>query len=237
VGENLGAAASTRRRIELLAPLPMTPEASFERYDAYQMTADGALSVGDLDTARTYARRIAGLAAYGESSHLGLVRLLMVNALAGEWDDVASDSALWLAAWESAGRPVVSNLAGAARAASLVYGIRGDEAQRSRWTQVGRDLRSAIDQLGGAQAAVGPLVDALVHLHRGAYDEAVGVLVERPTGSRTGSPACGGTGTPSPGPRPPPSPVAATPPIVWPLPGCWWPATGRRPRCSTGWRP
>ena len=48
------AGAAAARRIVLLAPLPMTPEASFERVDAYQMAAQTALGAGDIAGSRRF---------------------------------------------------------------------------------------------------------------------------------------------------------------------------------------
>ena len=156
VGELQAPYAAARRRVELLESLPMAPEVSFERSDGIQMAAESALSVGDLGGARHYAERLTRITSNRETPYLGLSCLLMVNAMAGEWDVVATDGERWLASWDAAGRPVASNLASAPRAASLVHGLRGDEAQYARWQAVASELRAAIDRVPGRAGRRGP---------------------------------------------------------------------------------
>jgi predicted ATPase/DNA-binding CsgD family transcriptional regulator len=176
MGEAEAAAASARRRTVLLVPLPMTPGTSFERVDAYQMGAQTALAAGDLASAWDFAERVRRTTSFRETPHLGLARLVMVDALAGDWDAVVRNGDRWLASWVAAGRPVISNLGWAPVAASLVYGIRGDDDGQARWVEVVRRLRSVINQLPSSHDVVSPLMAALVATHRGRFTEAVDAL-------------------------------------------------------------
>jgi predicted ATPase/DNA-binding CsgD family transcriptional regulator len=181
VGEGRAAAAAARLRTELLAPLPMTPEASFERSDAYQVAAETALGTGDLATARHFAGRLAAFPSYRDVPHLGFSRLLIVDALAGHWDEVMANGARYLAGWESAGRPIVSNIAGGALAVALVHGIRGEEGERARWLDIATTLRSVLDLAGdAAPVSLAPMLSAHVHLHRGDVGEALAELAVPP---------------------------------------------------------
>ena len=180
MGELAAAAESARLRTVLLAPMPMTPEASFERVDAYQMAAQTALGVGDIPGSRRFSLDLVRSTTIREAPHLGLARLLLVDALAGDWGAIDDLGATWLKSWEAAGRPVVSSLAGAARAMALVGGIRGDEEAHAHWCGVATVLRSVIDQTPGASDVLGPYVEGLVQLHRGRPADAVAVLVDPP---------------------------------------------------------
>ncbi len=104
-GEILGAMASASRRTTLLAPLRRRPAATgIEIPDAYQMAAETATAAGDLAAARGFAEHVLTLPFYREEGHLATARLLVVTALAGDWDKTAELGELFKDGWELAGR-------------------------------------------------------------------------------------------------------------------------------------
>ena len=104
-GEVRAAAASAVRRTELLAPLPVTPAAGLEFFDAYVMAAECAVAAGDLRGARRLAERLRDLPFYREEGHLATARLLVVTVLAGDWDEAVGLADRFREGWERAGRP------------------------------------------------------------------------------------------------------------------------------------
>ena len=86
-GEVRAAAASALRRTELLTPKPVTAGSGLEFFDAFSMATDGAIAAGDLPAARQLAERARDLPFHREEGHLATARLIVVCALAGDWDE------------------------------------------------------------------------------------------------------------------------------------------------------
>ena len=104
-GDIAAAAASALRRTELLAPLRRQAlGCGIELFDAYQMAAETAVAVGDLAAARKLAEEVRDLPFYREEGHLATARLLVVTALAGDWDETAAFGERFREGWERAGR-------------------------------------------------------------------------------------------------------------------------------------
>ena len=135
-GEVRAAAASALRRTSLLAALPVRADAGLEVSDACCMAADTAIAAGDLPAARGLAERVRDLPFYREEGHLATARLLVVTALAGDWDETVALGERYREGWERAGRPRDGNLNRGAYAAATVHGLRGDDATRADWIEV-----------------------------------------------------------------------------------------------------
>jgi predicted ATPase/DNA-binding CsgD family transcriptional regulator len=170
--EPFDAAATIRRRMDLLAPLPPHVDIGFEVIDGHHMATETHLAIGDLRTARRYAEQAERLPALREG-HLGGFRHLIVDALAGDWDAVPPAAERFRANWERVGRPVIGTLATGAGATALVHGMRGDQAGQDEWLEVTAALRSAIESYGPALNAWAPTYDAHLLVHQGRFDEAV----------------------------------------------------------------
>jgi hypothetical protein len=179
-GQIYEAAASARRRIDLLAPLPQSAALGMEVTDAYQMATETALGAGDLPAALRYAEQVHALPVYREEPHLGTARLLTVEALIGHWDRVIEISARFREGWERAGRQVAGNLALGASAVGMVHGLRGDDAQRAEWDEIVTVLRASYRGARRSRILFNPVFDAVVLLHRARPAEALERLEDEP---------------------------------------------------------
>ena len=178
-GDIPAAAGSALRRTELLAPLRGRPIAcGFELFDACQMAAETAVAAGDLTAARELAENVRDLPFYREEGHLATARLLVVTALAGDWDETAAFGQRFLEGWEQAGRPRAGNLNRGAYAAAAVCGLRGDDAGRAEWLTVVNML--VTPGLPISKIHHGEFFDALVLLHGGHPQEALTLLATPP---------------------------------------------------------
>jgi predicted ATPase/DNA-binding CsgD family transcriptional regulator len=182
-GELRAALASARRRVEILAPLPVTATSALEVSDALYMAAECATAVGDLPAARVLAERIRHLPFHREEGHLATARLIVVTALAGDWDETLALADQFREGWERAGRPRAGNLTRAACAAAAVHGLRGDDAARDAW----RDVADALATPGRPPSTihVDEFFDAVLLLHEGRPDAALDRLDAPPEEFRT----------------------------------------------------
>jgi hypothetical protein len=114
----------------LLAVLPVRADTGLEISDPFCMAAETAVGAGDLPAARRLAERVRDLPFYREEGHLATARLLIVTALAGDWDETVAFAEQYREGWERAGRPRAGNLSRGAYAAATVHGLRGDERAR-----------------------------------------------------------------------------------------------------------
>jgi predicted ATPase/DNA-binding CsgD family transcriptional regulator len=178
-GEIQAAAAGALRRMELMAPLRRQAyTCGLEMMDAPVMAAETAVAVGDLAAARKFAEGIRDVPFYREEGHLATARLLVVTALAGDWDETAAFGARFREGWERAGRPRAGNLNRGPYAAAAVCGLRGDGAGRAEWLAVVDGLISPGRPISDIHH--GEFFDALVLLHGGRPDEAVTLLATPP---------------------------------------------------------
>ena len=178
-GDIRAAAASALRRTELLAPLRRQAlGCGLELFDAYQMAAETAIAAGDLAAARELAEHIRDLPFYREEGHLATARLLVVTALAGDWDETAALGERFREGWERFGRPLAGNLSRGPYAAAAVCGLRGDDAGRAEWLTVVDVLVTPGRPLSDIHH--GEFFDALVLLHAGRPADAVTLLATPP---------------------------------------------------------
>ncbi len=176
VGDVPAAVATVRARIEVLKRVPLGPATGMEFSDCYAMASEISLAAGDFVNARAYADRLAALPFVTELDHIASARRLKVDAMAGELDAVVAAAERFRRGWEQAGRPVASNLAGAALAVAMVHGLRGDEEQRAEWRERALAIGVTVERLDSPLSGYGPTFDAIVALHLGDVEAAVARL-------------------------------------------------------------
>jgi len=182
-GELRAALASALRRTEILAPLRMTARSGLEHSDALFMSAECAITIGDLRTAREMAERIRHLPFHREEGHLANARLMVVTALTGDWDETLALAGQFREGWEQAGCPRAGNLSRGAYAAAAVHGLRGDEESRAVWLNIVEALATPGRPI--SELHVNEFFDALQLLHQGYADGAMRLLTTPPEHFRT----------------------------------------------------
>jgi predicted ATPase/DNA-binding CsgD family transcriptional regulator len=166
------AGSAIERRLRLIRALPIGAGNGFEVVDTLQVASDNRITLGDLVTAGDYANRLASLPFFRDE-HVGLVRRMIVDALAGRFDDVVNHAERFRVGWERGGRPAAPGLAKGAYSAATVYGMLGNDEQRAMWRQLTLDLGVAVEHLDGVATGWAPAFDALLALHRGDPDGAL----------------------------------------------------------------
>jgi predicted ATPase/DNA-binding CsgD family transcriptional regulator len=162
-GDTFAAAASARRRVDLLRSVPITPGAFSELTDALVTASETSLGVGDLPAARAFGRHLRDLPLLAEAGHFATSRLLLADALAGHVTDVITDSERFLDAWTQAGYPRAPSLGQSAAAVAMIHSLRGDHAAQHDWL-------AAADRLGVTperRSGYSPVYDAITLLHHG----------------------------------------------------------------------
>lgn len=172
-GDTFATAATTRRRVELLASAPVTPASAHERVNALSEAAETCLGVGDIEGARRWGEQLRDLPLLAERGDFATSRLLVADALAGHVDAVLVGSRRFLDAWERSGSLHAPTLAMAAAAVAMVHGLRGDEVSRSKWLSIVDELGVASEHKAGHSA----VFDAIVLLHHGQAERAAARLV------------------------------------------------------------
>ena len=178
-GDTFNAAATARRRVDLLRSMPVTPATTFELIDALLIATATSIGVGDLPATRQWSRQLRDLPLLAEDGHVATSRILVADALAGRATDVIADSGRFLDAWTQAGRPHAPSFGPAAAAVAMIHGLRGDHAARDNWFAI-------IGQLGVSperRSGYTPTFDAITLLHRGQAPLALERL-----GTQTGEP-------------------------------------------------
>jgi hypothetical protein len=156
-GDTFAAAATARRRVDLLHSVPVTPGTADELIDALLIATATSIGVGDLPAARRWGRQLRDLPPLAEVGHVATSRLLMADALAGHATDVIAASGRFLDAWTQAGHPRARSFGPVAAAVAMIHGLRGDQAARAEWLAI-------IDQLGVTpkdRAGYSPTFDAI----------------------------------------------------------------------------
>ena len=173
-----GALGASLRRTELLDRVPMAASAGMEFADAYSMTGECAMAAGDLPLAERFGERVRTLPAYAREPHLAVGRTMTFAFLVGDWRRVTAVAPSFLDGWIRAGRPRAGNLTIGSQAAGAAYAMRGDDATSARWRALFESIRSPHlrfeDYLSVAYQY------AIVAVHRGHVDEALGLLHAHP---------------------------------------------------------
>ena len=162
-GDTFAAAATARRRVDLLRCVPASPATAFELIDALLIATAAGIGVGDLPATRQWGRQLRDLPLLAEVGHVATSRLLVADALAGRATDVIADSGRFLDAWTQAGRPGAPSFGPAAAAVAMIHGLRGDHAARDNWQAI-------TGQMGvtpGRRSGYSPTFDAVTLLHHG----------------------------------------------------------------------
>jgi predicted ATPase/DNA-binding CsgD family transcriptional regulator len=171
-GDIAEAVRVARRRLDLHATLAVGPISGFEFGDAHLMAAEVDIGAGDLVGAARHAEALAALPFYRDEDHVALSRRVLVDTLAGHFDDVLRAAERFRRGWERAGRPVAPNLARTSYAIATVHGLRGDDERRADWIRLTYDLGATSDQLAGFQLGWPAVFDGLLALHRDDPGEA-----------------------------------------------------------------
>ncbi|MFI7701497.1 ATP-binding protein [Nonomuraea sp. NPDC049480] len=172
-GDTFATAAMARRRITLLSSLPISPAGTQELIDALGMVTEAGLGAGDLTGARRWARQLADHPSLAEVGHRAP---LMVDALAGNVDEVLTGSVRLLDVWRRAGSPARSYLGPAVAAVAMIHGLRDDHEARREWQEI-------LDQLGTPPERTygyGAIFDAMLLLHHGQTPEALERMAPEP---------------------------------------------------------
>ena len=135
-------------------------------------------AAGDLQDARRLAERIRDLPFHREEGHLATARLIVVTALAGDWDEALALAGQFREGWERAGRPRAGNLTRGAYAAATVHGLRGDGEARAAWLDIVGALATPGRPISGLH--FNEFFDALLLLHQGGNAAAAALLSTPP---------------------------------------------------------
>ncbi|TWF81680.1 putative ATPase [Pseudonocardia hierapolitana] len=184
-GDIRGATESVLRRTQVLAPLPVRAEIGVELADAYHFATEAVLAAGDLAAARRLAAAARDLPFHREEGHLATSRLIVVTALAGDWDETVALAERFRDGWERAGRPAGGSHGVSAAAAAAVHGMRGDDTTRAAWLDLVRVLEIPKPGWRLAEQNFGAFFDAWLLLHRGRPAEAAALLRIPPEEFRT----------------------------------------------------
>ncbi|MGW4640661.1 LuxR C-terminal-related transcriptional regulator [Sphaerisporangium sp. NPDC004334] len=168
-GDTFATAATARRRITLLSSLPISPAGTHELIDALAIATEAALGAGDVPAARRWARQLADHPSLAEVGHRAMCRLLMVDALAGDVDEVLTGSVRFLDAWRRAGSPSRTLLRPAVAAVAMIHGLRDDGDAQREWLGILDELDTPPEHTYG----YGAVFDAILLLHRGQAAEAL----------------------------------------------------------------
>ncbi|MEU4517025.1 ATPase, partial [Nonomuraea wenchangensis] len=165
-GDTFAAAARSRRRVTLLSSLPPSPAVTHELIDALGMVTEAALGAGDVPDACRWARQLDAHPSLAEVGHRAP---LMVDALAGNIEEVLTGSVRLLDAWRRAGSPARAHLGPAVAAVAMVHGLRDDHDAQRGWREILDRLDVSPERAHGYAA----VFDGMLLLHRGQAREAL----------------------------------------------------------------
>ncbi|HET7489909.1 MAG TPA: LuxR C-terminal-related transcriptional regulator [Acidimicrobiales bacterium] len=179
-GDVSGGAATSRRRLEVLSPLPLEHQHVYEHGEAFHMILLTTIAAGDLPAAWRYSYQRQDLPLYREEGDMHVDWLLVSAALAGDLDQAADLAARFRRGWERAGRPALGGISHGPAAAALAFGLRGDDAARAEWLDVFACMRRVVAPLAGRDAGLPRILEAILQLHRGAPAVALDALAVEP---------------------------------------------------------
>ncbi|MFG1611466.1 ATP-binding protein [Nonomuraea wenchangensis] len=165
-GDTFAAAARSRRRVTLLSSLPPSPAVTHELIDALGMVTEATLGAGDMPDACRWARQLDGHPSLAEVGHRAP---LMVDALAGNVEEVLAGSVRLLDAWRRAGSPARAHLGPAVAAVAMVHGLRDDHDAQRGWREILDRLDVSAERAHGYAA----VFDGMLLLHRGQARDAL----------------------------------------------------------------
>ncbi|WP_046780181.1 ATP-binding protein [Streptomyces yangpuensis] len=174
-GDAFAAAATARRRAELLvsepdgSDAPYGPAGTHELIEALGEATEAALGVGDLPGARQWARRLAEHPQLAEVGHRATGWLLVADTLAGDTEQVLTTGLRFRDAWQRAGSPARAVLGPPAAAMATIHGLRDDQEARRDW----RALLAQVDPSPWNTHGYGAVFDAILMLHQGRPEAAL----------------------------------------------------------------
>ncbi|MGW2271551.1 ATP-binding protein [Streptomyces yangpuensis] len=171
-GDAFAAAATARRRVELLssAPdVPVGPAGTHELIEALGEATEAALGVGDLPGARRWARRLAEHPQLAEVGHRATGWLLVADTLAGDAEQALITGLRFRDAWQRAGSPARAVLGPPAAAMATIHGLRDDREARRDWSA----LLAQVDPSPWNTHGYGAVFDAILMLHQGRPEAAL----------------------------------------------------------------
>jgi len=168
------------RRIELLAPLPVTAGSAIEFFDAYSMAADGAIGTCGALVCWPKTPDHALPPGRGPPGHR---RVILVAALAGDFASAVTLAERYREAGSEPGDPEPATSGAAPTRRRPVYGLRGETRPgRLGWTS----SRGGITRPPISEPHYGEFFDALCCCAaRGRSGRAVDLLVTPPEDFRT----------------------------------------------------
>jgi predicted ATPase/DNA-binding SARP family transcriptional activator len=172
-GDVAGAVESVRRRTRLLSAMARTPTTAPELIDGLHMAAETSLATGDLHGARAWALQFRDLPFMVEQEHVTTNRLMVIDALAGEWDDVLTGSERYRTAWERDDQPRGFILARGAAAVAMVHGMLRHEDAFAHWRSIAAAHGLDLDPGGGFDRGWPVVLDGVRLLHLGRFEEAI----------------------------------------------------------------
>ncbi|MFG2342410.1 ATP-binding protein [Streptomyces yangpuensis] len=174
-GDAFAAAATARRRVELLSGAPYGPNTptgpagTHELIEALGEATEAALGVGDLPGARQWARRLAEHPQLAEVGHRATGWLLVADTLAGDAEQALTTGLRFRDAWQRAGSPARAVLGPPAAAMATVHGLRGDQDAQRDWST----LLAQVDPSPWNTRGYGAVFDAILMLHQGRPEAAL----------------------------------------------------------------
>jgi hypothetical protein len=153
--------------------MPRNPTTAPELIDGLHMAAETSLANGDLHGARSWALQFRDLPFMVEQEHVTTNRLMVIDALAGDWDEVLRGSERYRAAWEREDRPRGFILARGAAAVAMVQGMLGHDAAFAQWRAIAALHGLDLDPAAGFDRGWPAVFDAVRLLHLDRYEEAV----------------------------------------------------------------
>ncbi|MFD5621277.1 ATP-binding protein [Streptomyces yangpuensis] len=174
-GDAYAAAATARRRVELLSCAPYGPDSSdspagtHELIEALGEATEAALGVGDLPGARRWARRLAEHPQLAEVGHRATGWLLVADTLAGDAEQALTTGLRFRDAWQRAGSPARAVLGPPAAAMATIHGLRDDQEARRDWSA----LLAQVDPSPWNTRGYGAVFDAILMLHQGRPEAAL----------------------------------------------------------------
>ncbi|MFD5878330.1 ATP-binding protein [Streptomyces yangpuensis] len=177
-GDAFAAAATARRRVELLVTVPDGSDAPYSPYgpagtheliEALGEATEAALGVGDLPGARQWARRLAEHPQLAEVGHRATGWLLVADTLAGDAEQALTAGLRFRDAWQRAGSPARAVLGPPAAAMATIHGLRDDQEARRDWSA----LLAQVDPSPWNTHGYGAVFDALLMLHQGRPEAAL----------------------------------------------------------------
>jgi predicted ATPase/DNA-binding CsgD family transcriptional regulator len=182
-GDIAAAAGNVAERIDPLIPMARDPRAAFDLQDALHTAIFVGVAAGQTASSLRHAEQHRDLEFLREERDLADAGLLAPAALAGQWDRVVAIGDQFRRDWEQAGQPAAPGRALAPAAVAMVHGLRGDDSGRAQWLAILAAIRGVDQEQAQHGCGYGEAFGAIVLLHHGQPDAAMGLLTADEDGS------------------------------------------------------